>query len=289
MLLSPVTSPTLHKKESRYEREQRIKVGSITGYDPRKESATRRLVLEDSAYIDGNHSPCGTWERERASERRHAYSGTLDGGRVSDGFKNAAGCNITRYSGQHSYSPLSASLSELNLAKCKREDESTRHLSGSLPGPAGMEKFMQKAKLELVSRNQEMEDARRTLTNPAQDEEDSHRRELQMIKDAENRKHSYKLLPNSRSPIELDRYEDFPGDQRPLSHGPPIFEKFQTTALYDFKAENPRELAHQRRRSRRKSPSGRQLVRGRIQRPLRDLSYLLRLPPILLLLLEPSS
>merc|ERR1719394_520772 len=73
-----------------------------------------------------------------------------------------------------------------------------------------------------------------------------HKKEMQQWQDSQARKHHDTLLPNQKSPVPLNRYEEF-GAQAPVSPASTLSRnmpyKMVAKALYNFQAQNNRELS----------------------------------------------
>ncbi|KAL9920837.1 uncharacterized protein ACN427_002170 isoform 10-T10 [Glossina fuscipes fuscipes] len=74
-------------------------------------------------------------------------------------------------------------------------------------------------------------------------QEERRRKYLQELQDMNARRHTDNFTPSQKSPIALNRYDDFPADLAPKS---PLKQDLQTKAvaraLYNFQGQNPREL-----------------------------------------------
>jgi len=113
----PHSPPPFKKAESRYEREKKIKVGSLDSFTP---GALREKSLSPPPNAS---SAQARYERERfrvqpgriEDYRPGRCSVNSDKRSVTPG----AGCSITKYSSSHSFNPLLSSRSEHNLAAGK--------------------------------------------------------------------------------------------------------------------------------------------------------------------------
>jgi len=108
--------PQFNKRESRFEREQKIKVGSVNAYVPGAPTAVREEFSPPPG-VSGA-------QQQYDKERFRVQPGRIEDyslGRGSLAQKEAqqahrAGCSITRYSSSHSFNPLASSKSEHNLS-----------------------------------------------------------------------------------------------------------------------------------------------------------------------------
>jgi len=124
--------PQFNKKESRFEREQRIKVGSVSGYVPGAPNSVR----EEFSPPPGVSGAQKNYDQERF----RVQPGRIEDyslGRGSLAQKEAqqahrAGCSITRYQGKHSFNPLSSSKSEHNLSSQTYSAPQKFHLQSAI-------------------------------------------------------------------------------------------------------------------------------------------------------------
>jgi len=115
--------PSFNKKESRFEREQRIRVGNVQTYVPGAPSGVR----ENFSPPPGNSDK----ERFRVQPGRIVdYS--LGRGSIAQNEAHRAGCSITRYANSHSFNPLASSKSEHNLSTQTYSAPQKFHLQSAL-------------------------------------------------------------------------------------------------------------------------------------------------------------
>merc|ERR1712223_2296973 len=115
--------PSFNKKESRFEREQRIRVGNVQTYVPGAPSGVR----ENFSPPPGNSDK----ERFRVQPGRIVdYS--LGRASIAQNEAHRAGCSITRYANSHSFNPLASSKSEHNLSTQTYSAPQKFHLQSAL-------------------------------------------------------------------------------------------------------------------------------------------------------------
>jgi len=311
----PHSPPPFSKVESRFEREQKIKVGSLDSFTPGATTKQKSLSPPPTA-----SSAQANYERERF----RVEPGRIENYRPgrcsvnSDKRLNNAGCSITKYSGSHSFNPLLSSKSELNLNEGSSQSngnslqrdrsltrsgyESDNTLSfrkhnysphqaqpskqlytkvqkgGEVPfnglRMSASEKDASIPSIKVFQGEHQKErpgssnsvrawDTQRWNDMREQDtEEDVKKRQQQQLNqfystlssqketklrlDHENRKHHDTLLPNQKSPVPLNRYEDqdVNGNQASFLNAgrKPEDCKSIARALYSFQAQNNREL-----------------------------------------------
>merc|ERR1719210_975766 len=120
------------KKESRFEREQKIRVGNVNTYVPGAPAAVREEFVPQSA--QGGFSVPRKYDGEKfRSQPGKIEDYTLGRGVAAQQDKaQRAGCSITRYSGAHSFNPLMSSKSEHNLTSQAYSAPQKFHLQSAL-------------------------------------------------------------------------------------------------------------------------------------------------------------
>lgn len=68
-------------------------------------------------------------------------------------------------------------------------------------------------------------------------QEERRRKYLQELQDLNNRRHTDNFTPSQKSPISLNRYDDFGWDYTPKS---PNFSRIVARALYNFQGQSAR-------------------------------------------------
>jgi len=119
----PKSPPPFNKAESRFEREQRIKVGSLDSFTPGGTLARNKSLSPPP----NASSAQARYEKERFRVQPGKIENyTLGRGNLAsqEAYKagiagSAQGCGITKYSSSHSFNPLLASKSANNLADRK--------------------------------------------------------------------------------------------------------------------------------------------------------------------------
>jgi len=136
----PKSPPPFSKAESRFEREQRIKVGSLDSYTPGNTLPRQKSISPPPAQSGAQQ----TYERERfrvEPGRIENYTigrGTLaqqesyKAGLTKSTGGGIEGCGITKYSGSHSFNPLLMSKSSQNLSIKKSSSSDGKHLQRTL-------------------------------------------------------------------------------------------------------------------------------------------------------------
>jgi len=319
----PKSPPPFSKAESRFEREQRIKVGSLDSYTP---GGVREKSLSPP--------PAASSAQERYErERFRVEPGRIQDyapGRCSLASQEAkagldkAGCGITKYSSSHSFNPLLLSKSAVNLSiqkdpspsngknlqrtlKDGYESDSTlsyrKHCytpTNSGPSPQakalytqvqkGGEVPLQGLRMQPPEKKEDsapsiqafqVDPETPTFSRPASTTSTLRRdwggsmsrqregsselqvrqkeqleqfysqldqqKEHQLRVDQESRKHHDTLLPNQKSPVPLNRYEDensLGNEAIFLNAGKkPDDCKMVARAIFSFQAQNNRELS----------------------------------------------
>jgi len=123
----PRSPPTFSKRESRFEREQRIKVGSLDSFTPGETTREHSLSPPPAA---------SSAQEKYEKERFRVQPGRIEDyrpGRCSVNQRSSTpGCGITKYASSHSFNPLLSSKSEHNLAVKKEADETNNYLQRSI-------------------------------------------------------------------------------------------------------------------------------------------------------------
>jgi len=129
----PKSPPPFSKAESRFEREQRIKVGSLDSYTPGGSTREKSLSPPPAA-----SSAQARYERERfrvEPGRIQDYAPgrcSLANQEVYKAGLDKSGCGITKYSSSHSFNPLLLSKSAANLSVKKDGSSSSNNLQKTL-------------------------------------------------------------------------------------------------------------------------------------------------------------
>jgi len=319
----PKSPPPFSKAESRFEREQRIKVGSLDSYTPGgvKEKSLSPPPAASSAQA--------RYERERfrvEPGRIQDYAPgrcSLASQEVYKAGLDRSGCGITKYSSSHSFNPLLLSKSAANLSVQKDPAPSGNNLQKTLkdgyesdstlsyrkhcytptdtaPSPHAKALYTQVQKggdvpikglrMQAPEKKEgsspsiqafQVEAETPTFSRPGSSsstlrrdwaslnrkesvtEEEVRQRqkdqletfysqldqqkEHQLRVDQESRKHHDTLLPNQKSPVPLNRYEDENsiGNQALFLNAgkKPEDCKMVAKALFSFQAQNNRELS----------------------------------------------
>lgn len=319
----PKSPPPFSKAESRFEREQRIKVGSLDSYTPGGNLKEKSLSPPPTA-----SSAQARYERERfrvEPGRIQDYAPgrcSLANQEVYKAGLDKSGCGITKYSSSHSFNPLLMSKSAANISIKKDSSPSSHNLQKTLkdgyesdstvsyrkhcfspnnnnPSPHAKALYTQVQKggdvplqglrmqapeqkeppapsiqafqvpPEISSYSRPSSSACSTLrkewTNrnhgPTEEEvrerqkeqlsqfysQLDQQKEHQLRVDQESRKHHDTLLPNQKSPVPLNRYEDQDalGNQAIFLNAgkKPDDCKMVARALFSFQAQNNRELS----------------------------------------------
>merc|ERR1712106_133517 len=132
----PKSPPPFSKAESRFEREQRIRVGSLDSYTPGS-TLSREKSLSPPPAVSAAQKK---YERERFRvEPGRIENYTLGRGSLANQevYKaglatSASGCGITKYSSSHSFNPLLLSKSAHNLSVKKGSPSDGQHLQKTL-------------------------------------------------------------------------------------------------------------------------------------------------------------
>jgi len=323
----PKSPPPFSKAESRYEREQRIKVGSLDSYTPGSTLSREKSISPPPAVSAAQKK----YERERFRvEPGRIENYTLGRGSLANQevykaglASSASGCGITKYSSAHSFNPLLLSKSAHNLSVKKGSPSDGLHLQKTLkdgyesdstlvyrkhhynpcssPSPQAKALYTQVQKggdvplqglrmqapekqeeivpsIQAFQRDTEHGETPRPTSSVGstlrreqmekgehQTEEEirirqkqqlnqfyqkiDQQKETQLKVDLESRKHHDTLLPNQKSPVPLNRYEDQDPNHRHcqalfLNAGKkPDDCKMVAKALFSFQAQNNRELS----------------------------------------------
>jgi len=132
----PKSPPPFSKAESRYEREQRIKVGSLESFTPGGTLSRDKSLSPPPA--------ASSAQNRYEKERFRVQPGRIENYRIGKGSlasqeaykagltSSVEACGITKYSGSHSYNPLLTSKSVSNLAIKKGGATENNHLQKTL-------------------------------------------------------------------------------------------------------------------------------------------------------------
>jgi len=322
----PKSPPPFSKAESRFEREQRIKVGSLDSYTPGGTLQREKSISPPPAVSAAQKK----YERERFRvEPGRIENYTLGRGSLANQevYKaglatSASGCGITKYSSSHSFNPLLLSKSAHNLSVKKGSPSDGPHLQKTLkdgyesdstlvyrkhhytpcasPSPQakalytqvqkGGEVPLQGLRMQAPDKKEEVVPSIQAFQRDTKQEETSRpsssvgstlrrekvqreerteteeeirirqkqqlnqfyqnidqQKENQLRVDLESRKHHDTLLPNQKSPVPLNRYEDqdINGNQALFLNAgkKPDDCKMVARALFSFQAQNNRELS----------------------------------------------
>lgn len=312
--------PQFSKYESRFEREKKIRVGSVDGYTPGptqfggvRGGDSSGIEEFDTDEADRSLNEKSSAQKKYEQQRFRVQPGPIENyslGRGSLAQKALKpGCSITRYATSHSFNPLMSSKSEFNLATKNSSPSQKFHLQSALKdGYESDSGLVFKKKEDSQLRPQTPQEARSAYNQiqrggdipltglrmsmpdkpkdsksryaeggvnlhgwrtpisleekePIPEEElrlrqeeqmkkfyesIEHKKEMQQWQDSQARKHHDTLLPNQKSPVPLNRYEEF-GAQAPVSPASTLSRnmpyKMVAKALYNFQAQNNRELS----------------------------------------------
>jgi len=274
----PHSPPPFKKAESRFEREQKIKVGSLDSFTPGS-------VREKSLSPPPTASSAQTrYERERfrvQPGRIEDYrpgrcsvnadkDGTLSNGSslkrsVKDGYESDSTLAYRKhhYNPQVSPSPSQSKALYNQVQKGGEVPLSGLRMSDKDAGIPSIKVFQEgQERPASSSSNKNWESQRWGEMREQETEQEIKRRQQQQLnqfyntislqkeselrRDQENRKHHDTLLPNQKSPVPLNRYseQDVNGNQAIFLNAgrKPEDCKIVVRALYSFQAQNPREI-----------------------------------------------
>eukprot|EP00094_Tigriopus_californicus_P010751 TCALIF_10369-PA protein Name:"Similar to Sorbs1 Sorbin and SH3 domain-containing protein 1 (Mus musculus)" AED:0.03 eAED:0.03 QI:291/1/1/1/0.71/0.86/15/536/1039 len=263
----PRSPPSYRKQESRFEREQKLKVGSVDLYRPganpnfdeETSSAQKKYEQEHFRVQPGpigkyalGQGSLATLERNKPSSNGKFHMQTA----LKDGYESDSSLVIRRLDTPGYQTPVEAK-SDYN--RIQRGGD-VPHYGLRMSAPEKLKDSRNKYSEGEV--NIHFKSPVRHDQKPYVPEEELRRRQEKQMKefyegieekkqkqlqqDMMNRKHHDTLLPNQKSPVPLNRYEDFKGEppRSPYSTlgKPSDNAKKVARALYNFQAQNSREL-----------------------------------------------
>merc|ERR1719232_2357060 len=268
------------KKESRFEREQKIRVGNVNTYVPGAPAAVREEFVPQSAQggfsvprkYDGEkfRSQPGKIEdytlgRGVAAQQDQAYSAPQKfhlQNAIKDGYESDSTLVFKR---KENFTPRTQTPAEAKSAYTQIRKGGDIPVSGlrmSLPDKPkenrsryneGEVNIHYKTPIRREEKEYIPEDELRKRQEDQMRkfyEDIEHKKEQELLQDMQNRKHHDTLLPTQKSPIPLNRYEEFGGlengggtPQSTLNRSTTSGYKMVARALYNFQAQNYRELS----------------------------------------------
>lgn len=285
----PKSPPPFSKAESRFEREQRIRVGSLDSYTPGS-TLSREKSLSPPPTVSAAQKK---YERERFRvepgrienytlgrgnlANQEAYKGSpADGPHLQKTLKDGYESDSTLVYRKHHYTPCASPSPQAKALYTQVQKGGDVPLQGlRMQAPEKKEEvvpsiqtFQRDTKQEETSRpsssvGNTLRRERIERVEPSQTEEEIRQRQKQQLNqfyqnidqqketqlrvDLESRKHHDTLLPNQKSPVPLNRYEeqDVNGNQALFLNAgkKPDDCKMVARALFSFQAQNNRELS----------------------------------------------
>uniref|UniRef100_A0A0K2TCB1 Putative LOC101907303 [Bos taurus] n=1 Tax=Lepeophtheirus salmonis TaxID=72036 RepID=A0A0K2TCB1_LEPSM len=251
--------------ESRFERERRLIIGSICQYKPKVQ---KYVIGKYQKQFSGKNISHDTFKSRRSPIHDDTQNCSIEFNDHSFLENNGRfGCNITRYSNKHIYSPLTCSASKLNFTTYKTATPTSihyiknrRHESTDNSKLISFFKVVEKSSnlkhptIDLSNKNNS-NDRNSTskcniykdieeieyINNHIPNQEEVYNKKIKNIIEGDEQRNSNEL---NREQIITIGNEQLESSTILINHISRKFKlyKFVTKALYDFKAENNKEL-----------------------------------------------